>query len=528
MQTKTISSYLYQGFQDDSDVAAFVASYNSMTQGYVDYLNNVGLPIYTQLSGALLDWIGAGYYGYPRPTIGIPAGAIFGTAAFNTVQFGSGSLNAITVNDDIYKRILTWKLQRGDGMYCTIPFLKKRITRFLLGVNGTSPNQVYSPSGNVETSILSPVSTASTGSSPAYMVLSPNGLNAYVANGDANTVSAFAVNSDGSLTLISAIATGTTPFGIAISPNEQNVYVTNISSNTVSAYSVNLDGSLTFTASIATGTNPALLTVDASSRFVYVANAGANNLTVFSINYDGSLAYLTTVSTGIAPYSIAVDQTNSFVYVSNSSSNTISQFQKNSDGTLTATASPISTGTNPAQIVIDTTGRYLYVTNTNSNSISQYSINSLTGALTSIAAPVTCGINPVGIATRGLFVYVTNTGTNSISTLGINSDGSLTLGTLSIPTGNNPNGIVISPSGIYAYTVNLDDSTVKVFTAQNHTIGGTGGNYPAVSVLVTNTNVIKITVHYPQNSALCLSFQQCIIAGVLDLPFKYTATVTIV
>lgn len=140
MQTQTIPSYLYLQYADDVSLQAFVSSYNQITQGYVTYLNNINLPIYTGLSGALLDWIGAGYYGYARPTIGVPSGAIFGNSSiFNQVKFGSGSIGLITASDDTYKRILTWKLQRADGMYFTIPFLKKRIKRFLIGVNGTSP-----------------------------------------------------------------------------------------------------------------------------------------------------------------------------------------------------------------------------------------------------------------------------------------------------------------------------------------------------------------------------------------------------
>lgn len=135
----TIPSYLYKAYQDDPYLAAFVNSYNSITQGYLDYLNTINLPIYTGLSGALLDWIGAGFYGYPRPILGVPSGAIFGNVLFNQATFGSGTITTIAISDDIYKRILTWKLHRGDGMYLTIPWLKKRIKRFLVGINGTSP-----------------------------------------------------------------------------------------------------------------------------------------------------------------------------------------------------------------------------------------------------------------------------------------------------------------------------------------------------------------------------------------------------
>ncbi|MGA3767720.1 hypothetical protein ACPBXC_29065, partial [Escherichia coli] len=39
--------------------------------------------------------------------------------------------------DDLFKRIMTWNFYKGDGFYFSIPWIKRRILRFLLGVNGT-------------------------------------------------------------------------------------------------------------------------------------------------------------------------------------------------------------------------------------------------------------------------------------------------------------------------------------------------------------------------------------------------------
>jgi hypothetical protein len=87
----------------------------------------------------LLDWIGAGIYGFPRPVVGIALGAIYNKFAYNTQVYGSGQLIGESVSDDIYKRILTWKTYRGDGFYMTIPWLKRRLKRFLIGANGVTP-----------------------------------------------------------------------------------------------------------------------------------------------------------------------------------------------------------------------------------------------------------------------------------------------------------------------------------------------------------------------------------------------------
>jgi hypothetical protein len=139
MQILTIKSYAYQQYQDDLDIAAFIDAYNTMTQEYVTWCNTVNLPIYTGLSGYMLDWIGAGIYGLPRPVVSVSSGSVYGITDYGAATYGAGSSSSSPVTDDIYKRVLTWKLYRGDGFYFSIKWLKKRIKRFLVGVNGTSP-----------------------------------------------------------------------------------------------------------------------------------------------------------------------------------------------------------------------------------------------------------------------------------------------------------------------------------------------------------------------------------------------------
>ncbi|MGC9271932.1 MAG: hypothetical protein ACP5E6_17465, partial [Acidiphilium sp.] len=39
-------------------------------------------------------------------------------------------------SDDIYKRVLTWWLYRGDGQRFSIQWLRRRVARFIYGANG--------------------------------------------------------------------------------------------------------------------------------------------------------------------------------------------------------------------------------------------------------------------------------------------------------------------------------------------------------------------------------------------------------
>lgn len=141
----TIRAYLYTQYQDDDDLWAFFDSFNSIAQDQLDFLNNLNLPVYTHdiISGRLLDWVGEGLYGIPRPTVVLGLSTYVGP--LNTWELNTTLLNSsrrtkvppyIVVSDDYYKRVLTWHHYRGDGKQFTIPWLRRRVARFLYGPNG--------------------------------------------------------------------------------------------------------------------------------------------------------------------------------------------------------------------------------------------------------------------------------------------------------------------------------------------------------------------------------------------------------
>lgn len=145
--TAILAAYAFQQFADDDGIQALFASFNGIAQNYTDFLTDLNLPIYTGLSGSLLDWVAQGVYGIQRPSL--QSGMITGKGLLNTFQLNtlmlnsfvlSGSIAAFVVNDDIFKRIITWFFFKGDGFQFSIQWLKRRIMRFLIGTNGTAPN----------------------------------------------------------------------------------------------------------------------------------------------------------------------------------------------------------------------------------------------------------------------------------------------------------------------------------------------------------------------------------------------------
>lgn len=144
--TQIIPQYLYVEYSDDDDLQAMFATWNAMAQGYISWFNATPLALYTgpNMVGPLLDWCAEGIFGISRPIIstlktlfqgGLNALPINSVAVNGNVLTQTGS--AVIASDDIYKRVLTWWLYRGDGPQMTTQWIKRRVARFLAGINGS-------------------------------------------------------------------------------------------------------------------------------------------------------------------------------------------------------------------------------------------------------------------------------------------------------------------------------------------------------------------------------------------------------
>lgn len=145
MRTTTLNSYVYKEYSDDPNISSWVKAYNQATQYQIDWFNSVGLPYYPGLTDELLNWVALGLYGHKRtqlasprtPAIGMPN--TFMPSTFMPSQYVPSTQSFYNLSDDIFKRILTWNLYKGDGRTFSIRWLKRRIMRFLVGVNGIDP-----------------------------------------------------------------------------------------------------------------------------------------------------------------------------------------------------------------------------------------------------------------------------------------------------------------------------------------------------------------------------------------------------
>ncbi|MDV5434573.1 hypothetical protein [Enterobacter hormaechei] len=140
-----IKSYLYTQYNDDDDLQAFVTAYNEMAQQTYEWMRQANLPVFVggYNAGDQLKWIARGIYGVKPPVL--VSGKRIAYGPFNAMLFNQLPFNGrkvvnqadqVVVSDDLFKRIMTWNFYKGDGFYFTIPWLKRRVMRFLTGIDG--------------------------------------------------------------------------------------------------------------------------------------------------------------------------------------------------------------------------------------------------------------------------------------------------------------------------------------------------------------------------------------------------------
>lgn len=140
-----IKSYLYTQYNDDDDLQAFVKAYNEMAQQTYEWMRQANLPVFAggYNAGDQLKWIARGIYGVKPPVLVSGKRSAYGP--FNAMLFNQLTFNGrkvvnqsdqVVVSDDLFKRIMTWNFYKGDGFYFTIPWLKRRVMRFLTGIDG--------------------------------------------------------------------------------------------------------------------------------------------------------------------------------------------------------------------------------------------------------------------------------------------------------------------------------------------------------------------------------------------------------
>ena len=317
---------------------------------------------------------------------------------------------------------------------------------------------------------------------------------AFVTNSGSGSVSVLAMDSSGSLSLVagSPFPAGAGAEFMAFDSVHKFLFVSNQNANTVSAFSVNTGtGQLAAVpgSPFATGARPIGIAVDSAGKFVFVANQAADSISVFSIGVNGSLSPVAGSPFAASnPYGLAVNAAGTVLFANNfldssiSDLNSVSAFQIGPNGALTPVAGspfPTSSTTGFASAIglaADPAGKFLFVGDHMAQAIVPFNITA-TGALTPVstlpaAAPacsVSCHNNPLRLAVHPneQFVYATNVQAGTVSAFKITNGAFSSIA--EVPTGQHPFGVALDPAAQFLFAVNKVDNTISAYSVNSST-----------------------------------------------------------
>jgi 6-phosphogluconolactonase (cycloisomerase 2 family) len=195
-----------------------------------------------------------------------------------------------------------------------------------LYVTGTAGSQSYVESFSLSGLTMQPpqfplVQAAFTGANPYGLVIDPSGTHLYTANFTDNSISEFKINADGSLAELSGSpfgqsATYASPIWLLVDNSGKYLYVANegsggqgLGSGNLSAYAIGSDGGLTLLSAspFITNAQPSVIASDPSGKYLFVGNQKNAAIESFGLaTSDGSLSEVASYSVANSATSIVV------------------------------------------------------------------------------------------------------------------------------------------------------------------------------------------------------------------------------
>jgi len=305
----------------------------------------------------------------------------------------------------------------------------------------------------------------------------------------------------GGSAVLAATAFASAPLSVSAATHETHLYVNDntAGANTIAAFTINGDGSLTPVqgSPFATGGagkgalvgSQGSIQATADGRFVIAVDAGSNEVSVLRIRPDGSLAQVpggTVASGGIEPISVAVHD--SLVYVANEGNGTTgssySGFRLQPSGQLAPIAGStfaLPATANPGDILFNATGTNLVGVEVGTTDPSTFRIDSFTVGAGGTLTPAPG--SPFAAQSAGPFgsefspadpsrLYVSNAhagaGNGTVSAFNVAADGALSSigGSPYADAQTAPCWVEITHDGRYLFTVNTASTTISSYAIQ--------------------------------------------------------------
>jgi 6-phosphogluconolactonase (cycloisomerase 2 family) len=182
---------------------------------------------------------------------------------------------------------------------------------------------------------------------------------------------------------------GTNPVAVNVIASGGFVYAVNETDATLSALAVNSDGTLTSVGTYPVGVAPNALASDPTNKFLYVTDGAANQMIGFLIQANGTLLNMQTpFKTDNLPDAVQVDQRGIYVYVANYNANDVSAYtidRATGNATQISGSTTYGVDAGPTCLLIEPAKeRYLYTTGFLGNTVSGLHIDPSTGALSAV------------------------------------------------------------------------------------------------------------------------------------------------
>jgi len=306
---------------------------------------------------------------------------------------------------------------------------------------------------------------------------------------------AFTMNpSDGSLTLFQTVPASNPSF-LALDPSHSHLYSVNEDDpGRVSAYALNANGSLTLINSQpANGSFTTHVSVHPSGQYVMAANYGSGNFPVFPIVAGGGLAPMSdifqSIGNGTGPNPTRQEGPHAHQILTDLEANHVFGVDLGADkvdaldldlatGVFTPNEVPfanVASGSGPRHMAFHPDRKHAYVLNELVSSISVFNYDPARGAFIWVQTIPTLpegftGSNTtaeIRIHPDGRFLYNTNRGHNSVTMYEIDPDtGKLDVIGWESTRGEWPRGMNIDPSGTFLYAANQNTDSIAVFRIQ--------------------------------------------------------------
>ncbi|HVH23500.1 MAG TPA: Hsp70 family protein [Pseudonocardia sp.] len=242
---------------------------------------------------------------------------------------------------------------------------------------------------------------------PQYLAFSPTGERVYVSIWDqARTVAAVGVLDTATNTIVATIPVRTRPYLSAVTPDGQRLYVPNHDSGTISVIDTVTNA---VTTEIKVAPNPHWVEMSRDGSRAYAANHESNLVSVIDTSDNSILAE---VPVQTSPHSLAVHPTRPLVANVNYDAASVTAIDTGTDRVVAT----IAVGKNPQDITWAPDGRHAYVVNSSDNTVSVIDPDTA-----EVTATVPTGTSPTSVAVLpdGSAAYVSNLGDGTLSVLGI-------------------------------------------------------------------------------------------------------------